>query len=282
MGYRVRGELARHQEGIVAQVVDLPLGEHVVDELPSRPNTGQFLRQVHRRLTVAALGDRLEQVDEVVEVGVLENVALDVVRDPVALDGLGPEKTTTLERGEVSRIRVNTSRPAMSGRPRSRTTTSGCSDAVIRTASPPSAASPRTSKPPRNRSAVRSRRRTSTTSSTSSTLMGTRERYPWPSSPAHGRPAGLDRSAGRGSEITKAPAGWSCVRGSYDASPPWARASSRTMKRPRPVPPLLSPVAKRSKRRGCMSAATPGPRSLTRISTVAGCDCTFTCTGEAP
>src|SRR5205814_9907651 len=90
------------------------------------------------------------------------------------------------------------------------------------------------------------------------------------------------RSPARGSESTKRPPGETSPGGSYHASPPCARASSRTMNNPSPVPPCDSPVANRSNNRDRIPAGTPAPASLTAISTWSSTASTVTATGEAP
>ena len=51
--------------------------------------------------------------------------------------------------------------------------------------------------------------------------------------------------------------------------PSWASAMARTMARPRPLPrglPSASPCVKRSKSQSTSSSDSPGPRSVTEIS----------------
>ena len=90
MRHRIGDELAADHEGVVEQLLELPLPHHLLHEPPGTGHAGQGERQVQLCLGTTPPADRLQQVDEIVELGVLDHVAVDLLGDPGPVRGLEP------------------------------------------------------------------------------------------------------------------------------------------------------------------------------------------------
>src|SRR3954466_14579580 len=79
MGHRVGHHLAHHQQRVVEDLRGLPPVEDGAGERPGLPRAGDGGRQLHGALSGALAPDLFEQFHEVIELAVLEGVALDLV-----------------------------------------------------------------------------------------------------------------------------------------------------------------------------------------------------------